>query len=111
MSDVHEIELSIEHANELIERKAMVNKLMSNREFKKIVLEGYFKEEAIRMVALVAEPSMKDHKEDILKSMESISCFQQHLRTIVQMGTVAETEMLDYEQTLDEARNDETLVA
>jgi len=107
MSDIAEIELSIEAAKNLVSRKEQALKLASNREFKALVLEGYMKDEAVRLVGLSADPNMKNHTDDIFDAIKGISLFRQYMQNIVTMGTVAENELFDQEQTLEEIREAE----
>lgn len=104
MSNVEEIELSLENAKELVERKRQAEKLASNREFKKLVLDGYFKDEAVRLVGLSAEPTVSAYKEQIFTEIQAISLFQQYLRNVIRLGTLAEAEMVEHEELLEEAR-------
>lgn len=107
MNDVKEIELSLEFAKELVERRDMVRRLTLNPEFKKLVSEGYFKDEAARLVGLLSDPSAASHRQAIQEAMIGISNFQSFLRDIVRMGNVAADEIGDYEEALDEARGEE----
>ncbi len=105
MSKVEEIELSLEKAKELVERKRMAEKLASNREFKKLVLDGYFKDEAVRLVGLLGDPGAAPYREQIQLEMAGISMFQQFMRNVIRMGQIAESEMPEHEQLLDEVRD------
>ena len=58
MSDIEQVELSLEHAKEIVARRDKAHKLASNREFKALFLEGYFKDEAARLVAICGEGTM-----------------------------------------------------
>jgi hypothetical protein len=107
MSDIQEIELSMDHAKELVERKNAVLKLSNNREFKKIVLDGYFKDEAARLAGLSADVTVKANRDDIFLAIQGISTLRQYFQMIVRMGEVAESELAEYQETLDEARANE----
>lgn len=101
MNDTHEIELSLTQAKKIVERKAMVTKLMGNREFKALILEGYFKEEPARLVNLLGDPSMQAHRDDIIRDMCGISSLQGYFRNVVRMGSLAEIEVTDHEAELE----------
>lgn len=111
MSDIQEVELSIEHARELIARKEAVERLFSNKDFKTIIETGYFKDEASRLVLLSADVQMRDHEDQIKKEINSISCLNTYLRTIVQMGQMAAEELRDYQEALDEMRAEDEELA
>lgn len=111
MSDIQEVELSIEHAKKLVERKAQVEKLTSNREFRKIILEGYFVDEAARLAGISGDPMHKAHRDEIILSIQGISSLRQYMHTIVRMGQVAENELFEHVEMLDELRADTDGVA
>lgn len=104
MSDIEQIELSIEDAKELIKRKDMALKLASNREFKKLVLDGYFVDEAARLVAVSGDYLQKDYRDEIFDAIKAISHFKQFMQNIVKTGEIAERELRDQEEVLDELR-------
>ena len=104
MSDVEQIEISLEHAKEIVAKRDWAHKLSSNREFKKLILDGYFKDEAARLVGRAADPSMKAHKEDIFSAIEAISHLRQFLQNIIRMGDVAAADIEEHEEALEEAR-------
>lgn len=107
MSDIEQIEIGIKEIKELIEKKNAVSRLMANRDFKKVFVEGYFKEEPSRLVGLLAEPSAAQYREEIIRSMDGVAQAKLFIRTIVQMGNTAERELAEHEQLLESRLNDE----
>jgi hypothetical protein len=107
MSDVSQIELSIEHAKGLVAKRDLALKLGSNREFKKLIIDGYFVEEAARLAGLSADPQMLQHRDDIFDAIKAISHFRQFMQNIVRMGDVAAGSLADHEAELEEARLEE----
>jgi len=107
MSDTHELETTIEDLREIVARKNAAIKLESNRDYKKLILDGLFKEEAARLVSLSAEPSMFREADLIMESIRAISHFQQYMRAIIQMGTVAENNLAEHMEMLEESRAEE----
>lgn len=108
MSDIQELEISIEDAREKVKLKDMALKLASNREFKKLILEGYFKEEAARLVAISADFSMKDYRDEITMNIQAISCFKQFMQNIVRTGEMAESELEQSQEVMDELLEEES---
>lgn len=104
---IEQMEVSLEHAKELVERKRQAEKLGSNREFKKLILDGYCQQEAARLVSLSGDPQMKEHRDEIFADIEAIGRFQAFLRTTIQIGRQAEAEIADYEFEIDALRNEE----
>lgn len=81
---IQEIELSIKEAQKMVDLGAAVQRLASNRDFKKVVMEMYFEKEAVRLVHLKASPAMQDAERQaaIVKEMDAIGSFYQFLRTL-----------------------------
>lgn len=102
--DIETVELSIEEAQKKIDLMNAVDKLKSNRDFKKVVLQGYFENEAIRLVSLKANPGTqsKEDQEQIIKYIDSIGSFMNYLNMIRHQGKMAESSLEDFERTRDE---------
>lgn len=114
MSDMYEnnielIELSIEEAKKIIATKNSVDRLISNRDFKKVFTEGYLTNEAARLAGLSADPQTIEHREEIFSAIQSISHVQQYLRNLRQFGMIAERDMHENQELLDETRAEEEL--
>lgn len=92
MNTLQAIEKNIEQAKELVELGKAVERLRSNREFKKVVVDGYFGDEAIRLVHLKADPSMQrpESQASIVKQMDAIGAFSQYLTTVLHQASLAE---------------------
>jgi hypothetical protein len=104
-SEIEEVELSIEHARQLVERGQMAERLSRNKEFKTLVLEGYFVNEAARLALLYSDPNVpSEMREHLLRDISAPGCFKRYLSSIVQMGHVAERELREHMETLDEIR-------
>lgn len=99
--DLETIELSIKHAKKSVDLMKSVERLTKNRDFKLVVLEGFFEKEAIRLVTLKADPNMQDaeSQEAIIKQMDAIGAFRQYLSALIQMGRMAEKAIADDEAT------------
>lgn len=107
MSDIQEIEVTIKELKEVVERKNAVNRLLGNRDFKKLIMEGYFKDEAARLVGLLGEQAAAQYREEIIRSMDGIAQFKAHLRTVRQIGEAAASELAHHEQALEDLRNED----
>jgi hypothetical protein len=104
MSQVERLELSLDHAKELVAKRDQALKLTSNREYKKLVTEGYLKDEAVRLVGLSADPSVAQHDAEIQLAIKAISLFRQYMQNIIRMGDVAEASIQSHEDELELAR-------
>lgn len=101
---IQEIELSIKEAQKIVDLGAAVQRLASNRDFKKVVMEMYFEKEAIRLVHLKANPAMQDkeRQEAIVKEMDAIGSFYQFLRTLETQAEMARRAIDDGEELRQE---------
>lgn len=59
LNDTQEIELNLKEAKEIAELGEALEKLEQNRAFKKVILEGYLKDEAVRLVHAKANPEIQ----------------------------------------------------
>lgn len=103
-AQIEEIEVKINEAKEVIERKKALMRLTDNKDFKSIVLDGYFKDEASRLVLLKADYEMQDEmsQNQIKKSIDAIGYFRLYLRTVMQLGAQMEKDLAADEQTREE---------
>lgn len=105
---IEEVELSIAHAKEIINRGAMAERLSHNPDFKKLVLEGYFTTEAARLALLYSDPNIDpEMREAIGRDLMGPGVFKRYLSTMVQMGYVAQRELGEHIETLEEIREEE----
>ena len=95
--DIETIELSIEEAKKLVQAADSLDKLMSNREFKKIILEGYFKDGAVRCVQAYGDPNLSEYREEIMKDISGIGSLQQYLHKIRMTGNMMRQQIEDLE--------------
>lgn len=79
-------QISVDQAKASVERGVALERLRNNPDFQKIVMEGYLKDEAIRLVHALKEPSMKDEASQILlhKEMEAVASLGAHFNYVLQ---------------------------
>jgi len=99
--ELEQLDNSIKQAKQLIELGDALNRLRGNRDFKKIVLEGYFENEAIRLVHLRSDPNMQsaDRQKAINVQLDSVGTFAQYLQTIAIQAAMASRGLDADEQT------------
>jgi hypothetical protein len=95
---IREIEVSVEELKKAVDLKNSVEKLYNNRDFKKVFLNVYFKEEPARLTGLLADDNMIAHRNLIIEDMLSISGVQDFLRNIVRAGQAAEQKIKEADQ-------------
>ena len=101
---VQAIEREIQHSKELIELGKGLERLRSNRDFKKIVVEGYLEQECVRLVLLKADQNMQsaDKQASIVKQMDAIGSLHQYFQTVLVKASMAEKSVAsdEYERDL-----------
>lgn len=69
----------------LVERGEALERLRSNRDFKKLILAGYFEEEAVRLVHLKSDMNMQtpDAQRAILGQIDAIGMLRSYLDAVM----------------------------
>lgn len=100
------IEENIRRAKEFVELDKALQRLMENRDFRKVVQEGYFRDEAVRLVHLRGDPAFQtpERQAAVLAQIDAISQLSGYFRT---MRFNAQTALKAIEA--DEATRDEIL--
>ena len=103
-TDLKNIELSISSAQKQVDMGNALERLYNNRDFKKIITEGLFEQEAIRLVHLKADPNMQSavSQQSILTQMDSIGSFKQYLQVISFKASMADKAIQSDEAMRDE---------
>ena len=98
--DLETVEVSMEQAKEAVERFKAMQRLTKNRDFKKIVLEGYFEKEPVRLCILKSDHAMQNEESQaaIIKQIDAIGSVRQYFHMIMQMGRMAEKELESLEE-------------
>lgn len=81
---VEEIELNIKQAQKIVDAGTSLERLMLNRDFKKVFIEGYLEQEAIRLVHLKSDESMQTpaKQESVIKQIDAIGAVSSYLNTV-----------------------------
>lgn len=103
------LERNIKDAEDSIELGQSLDRLMLNKDFKIVVLNGYLKEEAIRLVHLKGEPSVQsaESQASIIRDIDSIAAFAQYLRKIKHFEGMSTKSIEIDSLTIDELRLEE----
>ncbi len=103
------IEENIKAARKLVELGDALERLKSNRDFKTIVMEGYFEQEAIRLVQAKSNPGLQsaEMQKSILTQIDSIGNLNLYFSTIVQQANMARKNIEIDEAELEAIANEE----
>ena len=108
-NEVTEIELNIKEAQEIVDLGKALDRLHNNRDFKKVILEGYFKNEAVRLVSIKGDPNLQsvDSQERIVKAIDAIGGLRGFFGTIDFKAEQAKQAIEEDEKELEFIRNGE----
>lgn len=109
-SVIEQVEISIAEAKKLVERGAMVKRLSTNPDFKALVMDGYFVDEAARLAHLSSDPGLPENiRECVVRDLAGPGGFKRYLTTIARMADAAENEIEESRETLEELREEELM--
>ena len=108
-NDIQEIEVSIEEAKKIAKRAERVRRLEKNADFKALILDGYFTEEAARLVHLATDHQVIQggHLEFVMNDLKGIGALKRYLTAALQLGDIAANTVKEYQEELDAIRAEE----
>lgn len=105
---IHHVELSLEEAKKTVAFGEAIARLEKNRDFQRVILDGYFTDEARRLTFLTADVTLDDKSTNaVLYGIRAIGELRQFLLNRKAMGEIAKKEVHDHEETLEELRTEE----
>lgn len=108
-AEVQELEISIDEAKHAVEAAQMAQRLFNNADFRKVIVEGYFRDEAARLAMVHAEPSLRpDIQAAIMNDMKGPGALKRYLSHMVQRGFAAENEIVKAREAIFELRTGDT---
>ena len=69
---------------------AALERLKENKDFKHLILQGYFKDKAVNGVSLLAQPGIKQggHRPDVMEELIAISHLEDFFITVENLGSI-----------------------
>jgi len=106
---IQQVELSIEDAKETIRVMEMLAKMSATPEWKTIIGDGYFRDEASRLVLIRAEPSQQspEAQKTINDQITAIGHLRMYLSSIMQTGIAMEASLESHEEALQELQHED----
>tara|TARA_R110002049_G_scaffold163137_2_gene328957 strand:- start:756 stop:1085 length:330 start_codon:yes stop_codon:yes gene_type:complete len=100
MSNETVLNLTLEQANKAIERNAALVRLYQNKDFQNAVLEGYFKDEAVRLVLAKGNPSMDapEQQAAIVRDIDGIGSLASYFTAIRHEAAMSEKALKDADE-------------
>lgn len=98
------LELNIKQAKKIVELADSLERLSNNRDFKKIIQEGYFEQEAIRLVHLKADVNFQtpERQASIIQQIDAIGALNKYFETVFYRANQARKAIEADEETRDE---------
>lgn len=105
---IQQIELSIKDLEEMVKLDDALRRLQSNRDFKRVINDGYLEKHAVRLVHLKSDPHMQspERQASVIKEIDGIGALLDHFRTISRMGQQAREDIAAHEGELEMLRNE-----
>jgi hypothetical protein len=100
-SEIGNLEVEIDQAKEMISLNDELQKLFNYGPFKRIIDEGFFKDEAIRLVALKMDPEFRapDKQESVDRAMFAIGGLRAYFHRIYRVSEMAKDALDDMHAT------------
>ncbi len=99
-----QIEISIQEAQAMVDKKDMMNKLLATKEFNELFTMGYMEQESVRLVSLLADSEWQsDEKQaELLNDMRAVSSLRQYIMSVRSRGNQMERQIIASRSQLDE---------
>lgn len=102
---VQALENHLSATKEKVDQANLARKLAGNRDFRKLILEGFCRDDAARLVAESADPVLDvQQRADALAMAQAGGHLKRYLSMMIQQGMTAEREIGEIELELEEAR-------
>lgn len=102
---IEQLELQLESSKEQVELRNAAQRLWENRDFKKVILEGFMLHECARYAQQAGNPAMsREDRDDALQLALAAGHLKRFLSVTIQMGNNAESQIKAIEDALDEDR-------
>lgn len=110
MSQVNQLETQRAENAKAIELRDEAIKLSTNREFKKLILDGFCRDDCARYAQLSADPALNaEQRADSLALAQSAGHLRRYLSMLIAQGNRAENQNLEIEAELDAVRLEEAV--
>lgn len=103
-SEIEQLEDAKEFQQRKIDRRNAVLRLAENKDFKDIVLEGYFRDEAARLASILGDERYQDDDEKVIQDIRGIGAMIRYLKTIEINGQVAQKDYNSADERIDYLR-------
>ena len=100
---IEQVEISLENAKKAVAKAEALARLYKNKDFQDIIVNGYFKDEASRLVLLKGDLNINAEAEGHCdKMINGIGCLRGYFQMVNHFGDQAEIAMEQDQQTREE---------
>lgn len=111
MSEVEALERQLKQTQGLKQRGEMAERLARNADFRRLILDGFCRDDAARFVQESGDPALnEEQRADCLALAQASGHLKRFLSMQIQMGRVAERDIPNLEEALSEVRAEEGAV-
>ena len=94
MSDLTELQEELKVCEESVQTMEAATRLLNNADFKKVILEGFIKDEMHRHMTLAICDKISAEERDLNNNLaKSAAALSNYLETIMQMGRIAQEDV------------------
>ena len=110
MKEIEQVEIQIEMANKLRKMRDTCVKLTNSESFKDVITEGYFKEEAARLV-MAKSSNLSSEQMKLIDNMQyGIGALANYIESVMRRGAEMDQAIGEHEQTREEILAEEVSV-
>ena len=110
MTDLEQVEIQIEMANKLRKMRDNCVKLTANKTWKDIIDDGYFKEEAARLVMAKSAALNPEQMKLIDNMIFGIGALANYIESVMRRGAEMDQAIGEHEETREEILAEEVAV-
>lgn len=105
MTKIEALEQQLSDSRLLVEHRELVLKLSENREFRKVILEGFCEKECARYARASGDPQLTpEQRADALAMAQAAGHLKRYLSVQVVVGNTAANTIPEIEATIEEMR-------
>lgn len=108
-TQLQEIEANIARNKEIVAKGAALERLKGNADFKTVVITGFLKDNAVRLVHLKGDPNMQQPEKQaaIQAEIDAIGHFASYLNSVGRFAAMAASSLAEDEATREEIAAEE----
>lgn len=106
-NQIHSIEKDLASHRKQIDLRESLVSLSTNRHFKAVISEGFFKDEPVRLTALLGHPDYQtnERQANILKQLNGVAQLHSYFNLIHSFAEIANKEVEGCEAALEDLRS------